>query len=94
MSTFFGGDQLSDVVSVQGTTATPGQVIYTVPSGKYSQIFINRALTTLDVDFTNGSVSNRELMEGDEIILFAGDAIEHSIGSQEYALLVKVFDQP
>ncbi len=41
MATFYGGEQLSSVLRINGTNETG--IKYTVPSGKYSRVIINYA---------------------------------------------------
>lgn len=40
MSTFYGGEQLVNTVTLSPTASTGTQVIYTCPSGRYAEIYI------------------------------------------------------
>ena len=45
MATFFGGETITGTIDLFGTTTTTPATIYTVPAGKYAEIYIQRIVS-------------------------------------------------
>lgn len=86
MSTFFGGETLINVAVINGSSNVP-QTVYTVPAGRFAEIFIQRFDSfqsgTIIVGARSYSISGGSVQGLSEkyFTLYAGQSCSFSVGT-------------
>mgnify|MGYP003628484387 CR=1 FL=1 len=98
MSTFYGGEQLIEIKTLEATNPPSGAAtIYTVPAGRYAVItpLINVGIVGQGVEIAYkfaGTTEKSDISAGD--IMYAGDQLERKINSQYYYIFIKEYLLP
>ena len=104
MATFYGGEQLVEFKEISGVSSAGGEVIYTVPSGRYSEIFIilatnvlafTKATFDIEVSGTPPDNSVNAVGSGVKVVLLTeSDNLKAVVGGTNYVLYIKEYLKP
>lgn len=100
MSTFYGGEQLVNVFSLDGFTSGGVSDLYTVPNGFYAAVSLISLSTTgaLQIHTPSNNVASqmpqRTIASTDIFYLSSGTVIRQVISTVPYQLTVRLYKNP